>query len=573
MFKNKRIYNRFDQGTPGVRVVGTSGRDYGTYDTKDEAIDKAIQLDMPIWQGSLKPLEVVYDPQRDQRTVEPPQTFTDINGNELPVNPIGDMFDAIGTMLANKRAEDNVEEQGRRNRAADKGTHAMSVYEGDQRARELTPSLWELTGEGTVVPVMNFMSPSQQVGALIDMNQGEGYWQSIFNGNSGIVSDNFMRNHPVLGMTANLGLDAATYWAGNKAYNYMFGPIYERENINKLSIPLSRASKNLRDLKNELQYIFYVKTPYLADISDPVGTYRAIKNGTYLPFISQRGLKAHNIRLQRKIRDEVVPSAIDRTLKRTKDLSDIYEAPLTTPWKEDFIEDTHNNIKYHVGTYNQLKLPRGAAGLQSGKDIYLPINNYTFRHRLFPKNKFLGVASHEAEHVSQDILGMESPLLVKEPFLKTLNKTLKDPVYIARRTPVVDWDYPINDSGKIIGPKYSGVFTGESQGYHNNVLYNDDYGDLWFSFRDPSFDILAKRNINHTWESSPKEVQSEVARYIDYTIGERGKLYKDLTIEQQDRLDQLIAKRFNLSTKESSKMLTEASDSGYLANGGFINKR
>lgn len=62
----------------------------------------------------------------------------------------------------------------------------------------------------TIGQPMNVLSPTQQVGAAFDIIQGKKtYAQSIFGGNSGIVTDNYQHNHPIISSGANLLGDVA----------------------------------------------------------------------------------------------------------------------------------------------------------------------------------------------------------------------------------------------------------------------------------------------------------------------------------------------------------------------------
>lgn len=85
------------------------------------------------------------------------------------------------------------------------------------------------------------------------------------------------------------------------------------------------------------------------------------------------------------------------------------------------------------------------------------------------------------------------------------------------------------------------------------------------------FNILAKHNNNHTWKSSPNEVISEVANYIDFhTKDNAGKLFHELNDSDKKFVAKKIAKRFNLTEDEALTMLNSASPR-YLKYGGKIN--
>lgn len=62
----------------------------------------------------------------------------------------------------------------------------------------------------TLNRILNFSSPSQQIGAIVDAAKGrKSYWDSLGDGNSGWVGDTFMRNHPIAGNILNIGGDIA----------------------------------------------------------------------------------------------------------------------------------------------------------------------------------------------------------------------------------------------------------------------------------------------------------------------------------------------------------------------------
>lgn len=71
-------------------------------------------------------------------------------------------------------------------------------------------------------------------------------------------------------------------------------------------------------------------------------------------------------------------------------------------------------------------------------------------------------------------------------------------------------------------------------------------------------------------QSSPNEVISETANYIDYhTKGNRGKTFNELSLEDKHKVTELIAKRFKLTKHEAAAMLFESSPR-YLKYGGRI---
>lgn len=69
---------------------------------------------------------------------------------------------------------------------------------------------------------LNFMSPTTYIGALFDAAQGKkSFMDSMLDGNSGIVTDNFQREHPYLAMGANFLGDLVTGALADKALKGM----------------------------------------------------------------------------------------------------------------------------------------------------------------------------------------------------------------------------------------------------------------------------------------------------------------------------------------------------------------
>lgn len=93
--------------------------------------------------------------------------------------------------------------------------HNTRVREADERVRKTA-----FSDGKTLTGILNFLSPSQQVGAIVDGIQGEGYWESLRNGNSGLVSDNFAAENPELASIINLTGDILAF----KGINRFTGP-------------------------------------------------------------------------------------------------------------------------------------------------------------------------------------------------------------------------------------------------------------------------------------------------------------------------------------------------------------
>lgn len=99
--------------------------------------------------------------------------------------------------------------------------YTNKVLKADRHAQQYNPVNF-LYGTG-----INVLDPSQWVGAASDLITDKtdtngnriGFWTSLGQGNSGFVTDNFMKEHPILGTTANMIGGGATIGLGNKVFN------------------------------------------------------------------------------------------------------------------------------------------------------------------------------------------------------------------------------------------------------------------------------------------------------------------------------------------------------------------
>ena len=175
------------------------------------------------YQGDLKDLEVVaYDPKSHQskvlddfrRSVGFP-TASEIGTTYKYVEPSKPKVDDGFTNAERERYLHNLEKSGFNFDYADR------VLKADRHASQYNPeNFLKATG-------INALDPTQWVGALSDKLTGKvdendnpiGFWQSLGYGNSGLVTDNFMRKHPILGTTVNMIGGGATIGLGNKALN------------------------------------------------------------------------------------------------------------------------------------------------------------------------------------------------------------------------------------------------------------------------------------------------------------------------------------------------------------------
>lgn len=68
---------------------------------------------------------------------------------------------------------------------------------------------------------INFLSPSQYVGAAFNYFQGESpFWMGVYNGNSGYLPDNFAKEYPRATSVLNMLGDAAIGYGTSKVYNW-----------------------------------------------------------------------------------------------------------------------------------------------------------------------------------------------------------------------------------------------------------------------------------------------------------------------------------------------------------------
>lgn len=175
------------------------------------------------YQGDLKDLEVVaYDPKSHQsrvlddfrRSVGFP-TASEMGTTYKYVEPSKPKVDDGFTDAERERYLHNLEKSGFN------FDYANRVLKADRYASQYNPeNFLKATG-------INALDPTQWVGAFSDKLTGKvdengnpiGFWQSLGYGNSGLVTDNFMREHPILGTSVNMIGGGATVGLGNKVFN------------------------------------------------------------------------------------------------------------------------------------------------------------------------------------------------------------------------------------------------------------------------------------------------------------------------------------------------------------------
>lgn len=92
--------------------------------------------------------------------------------------------------------------------------HSRNVEAADKQVRNTA-----FSDDKTINLILNSLSPSQQIGAIIDGFQGEGYLNSLRNGNSGIFTDTYATRHPYLTSGANLLFDVGSGIGASKLLN------------------------------------------------------------------------------------------------------------------------------------------------------------------------------------------------------------------------------------------------------------------------------------------------------------------------------------------------------------------
>lgn len=104
---------------------------------------------------------------------------------------------------------------------------ADKAIAAEQTARNITP-----TGVlGNFSSGLNVLSPSQQFGALTDWAQGKkGYWDSIGSGNSGLFTDNYAKEHPIVSTIGNMIADGIVLNNINKGIN-----VFNKNNVKEFT--------------------------------------------------------------------------------------------------------------------------------------------------------------------------------------------------------------------------------------------------------------------------------------------------------------------------------------------------
>ena len=187
----KEKYNKYDDGGPKPNKVNyynpITGQNYG--DTMPEGMSRVRRFEDLTPQAQDEYM-ANRSTQLDDLVVYPR------SGKGAKSTNMGSYYDTMNTLT----------EQNRK--------HAEEVAMQDALVRET--SAFEKP--------LNFLSPGQYFGAAVDYFQGESpFWEGVYNGNSGWVSDSFAEKYPKISTLANTALD--------KAFDYV--PTLSIKAINK----------------------------------------------------------------------------------------------------------------------------------------------------------------------------------------------------------------------------------------------------------------------------------------------------------------------------------------------------
>lgn len=99
--------------------------------------------------------------------------------------------------------------------------YANKVLKADRHASQYNPeNFLKATGIGFLDPITVLRAGYDTSTGKVDENGNPvNFFQSVIEGNSGLVTDNFMRNHPIWGTTVNMIGGGATIGLGNKVFN------------------------------------------------------------------------------------------------------------------------------------------------------------------------------------------------------------------------------------------------------------------------------------------------------------------------------------------------------------------
>lgn len=386
---------------------------------------------------------------------------------------------------------------------------------------------------------LNLISPSQVVGAAIHSDKPQDYFFNLLKGNSGIVTDNFNKNHPYWSIAANGAFDAFTgrslyninYWNQTKPLLTSIG-----KGIGKTIV---EVPYNIVTNKNVQTYGRKIVNPildsnYIKDIKNPIETIKAIKDDRYTPFMTKQQAKIalrKNQEALQKIFDDAYNfnKNIEANKSQPINIDEQYKVNIDNwdkAWKSNDIINLNNSpYKNNKPTLHidPLKDKKGqkfydATAYYSDNDVYIPSRIRTSKHILTDPNSFKTrrILSHEINHHLQDVI-----------------------------------------------PKYRDIgYFDKNVGYYV-VNENNDLANKIFA-------PIKKNSLKEitNWSGSPYEVQSDMAG-LKYILNNPTN-YSNQPWYNKLYMKRFISKRFNISSSEADKMLNDMSRHSF-AMGGHIN--
>ena len=387
---------------------------------------------------------------------------------------------------------------------------------------------------------LNLISPSQVVGAAIHSDKPQDYFLNLLKGNSGIVTDNFHKEHPYYSIAANGALDAFTgrslyninYWNQTKPLLTSIG-----KGIGKTII---EVPYNIVTNKNVQTYGRKIVNPildsdYIRDIKNPIETIKAIKDGRYTPFMTKQQAKIalrKNQETLQKIFDDAYNfnKSIETNKSQPINIDEQYKVNIDNFDKalesSDYIlnlnDSPYKNNKptLHIDPLKDKKGQKfyDATAYYSGNDIYIPSRIRTSKHILTDPNSFKTrrILSHEINHHIQDVI-----------------------------------------------PKYRDIgYFDKNVGYYVVNENNDLVNKIFTPIKKNSLKEITN------WSGSPYEVQSDMAG-LKYILNNPAN-YSNQPWYNKLYMKRFISKRFNISSSEADKMLNDMSRHSF-AMGGYIN--
>lgn len=282
----------------------------------------------------------------------------------------------------------------------------------------------------------------------------------------------------------------------------------------------------------------------------------------FIPGMSFGDKRKRLQRIYNNYNNEVIPAAQQSYHTRYELLSDRYMLP-----------ETEQNLTkvpaFFVSRKRAISLgmPSDALGSYSPslKRTLNTVNGFgKYRRLFFRKDKdILGTSRHELDHHVQRVLGTNETLPMQREYLQFLGT----PVSEGKR-------FPITSEGinSLSNKKYYGVYPDNLTRKSGEIIPTDASSIPRYEEYITTFNPLAGPDgkYNFTWTSSPDELMSETAHYIQDlpSVTDRGKIFQQLSAPEKYSVTKRIAKRFGLEDKTAAKIMQEASLQGYLKQGG-----